>query len=210
MSIEARLNAALVALTVSLLFAIAARPASARDSMSPSLALARICASESSLPRLDDGVWVSQRRGVEWGRDCIAIHEALLNGAERHGMRYTAFARAYSGRVFDGSAWVADLQLDAREPRNWPLHSSRTVGDRVLLTPHAPWAAYRSAWRHVLRTAERIVERDLDDRDEWSVCAETVTDWGSDEDHARVERERRRLREVDCGNTANHFYTRAR
>ena len=66
-----------------------------RPRITDSLALARICVSESSLPVFDGQTWVSQRRRQEaWGRDCWAIHEVLLNGSARHDMRYVEFAKA--------------------------------------------------------------------------------------------------------------------
>lgn len=205
---------ALIVLVTVLLVAMAAstvRPSRAdgqdRRRVSPALALARICVSEASLPTRDaEGVWVSQRRGVSWGRDCWAIHEVLLRGAHHHDMSYVAFARSYSSSCFGSTRWVSDLWPEAQEPHGWPRTTSQRNGNRVRLSAHPPWSSYRAAWQHAMALTQHIVTETLETVSTWSVCEAPPDDWGGSMDRLRAQR--LGLVPVSCGDTANDFYRR--
>lgn len=162
-------------------------PARAEERLTPALALARICVSEAGWECFDTG-------------DGLGIHEVLLRGAERHGIRYVSYARAYSSRATGRvesrhRPWVGHLRTDAREPDRWPPF------------PHAPWRSFRARWRRVLAEAERVVATyDLENLGEWGVCLDTAEDWGGPCDDDRAERLGLIL--VECGETENRFYKR--
>lgn len=174
--------------------------ASAQDRMTDQLALARICASEAGLPRQDEeGQW-------QFAADCAAIHSVITFGAARTGLSYLSFARAYSGRLFDGSrsdsrAWLSQLEPSGREPSKWPRFSTRRRGELVQVLPHAPWSHYRAAWLALYEHAGRVLEGEVVHQ-----CEGNVSDWGGEMDRGRAER--LRLIEVNCGDTRNSFYLR--
>lgn len=167
--------------------------------ISPHLALARICVSEAG--------WTCFETG-----DGVAIHEVLLRGALRHGMRYGTFAATYSPRATGVEAsrlrpWIGSLREDGDTPYSWPRIISRTRRDgTVAVEPHPPWSHYRDRWLAVLERAREVVRLSLGDVDEWGVCAQPVHDWGGamDRDRAR----RIGLIEIECGDTSNDFYAR--
>jgi hypothetical protein len=107
----------------------------ARANDRETLALARICASESGI----------QTRTP----DCAAILSVLRNRAER--MRVTLYQamQAYCPKSFrktrtDHRRWIAHLSLDGRRPEGWP---SRVVWDR-------------DAWLELLGHAEQLLGDD--------------------------------------------------
>lgn len=172
----------------------------AQRTISPALALARLCQSEAS--------WTCWESG-----DGYAIHEVLLRGAAREGWRYTTFARAYASRLFGARThgverlqWSGELNEAGTTPPSWPRFTRRRRGETVTLEPHAPWSAFRARWLLVLDRAREVSQWTLDDVDEWTVCDSEVHDWGG-----RVDRERAvrlGLINVECGETANDFYAR--
>ena len=170
-------------------------------SLSPALALARICVSEAN--------WECFTRG-----DGLAIHEVLLRGAERHGMSYVSFARAYSGRVVgdrvptgERGRWLRELSPDGSAPPSWPRHTFTHRAGVVDIHPAVPWSHYRADWLAVYARAQEVVRNfSLSNIDEWGVCEAPVHDWGGSMDRLRAER--LRLIEIECGETANDFYAR--
>lgn len=189
---------------LALLFVATALPVRSQqvESISPALALARLCQSEAG--------WDCWTTG-----DGYAIHEVILRGAAREQMRYTTFARAYAQRLFGARphdsarlAWSSQLNERGTAPPSWPRYagSGRTVNGTVTLTPHAPWGAFRARWMAVLDRAREVATWTLDDAHEWSVCDAEVHDWGGTMDRLRAQRIG--LIEVDCGDTRNDFYAR--
>jgi hypothetical protein len=178
------------ALTIGALCALLApcAPARAVEREPDALLLARVCVSEAGFACWESG-------------DGYAIHEAQLVGAERDGVSWRAYARAYSPRATGSRpttdprlAWVSALRLDERAPQGWPA------------PPHAPWSAYRSRWAYVLDRAREVVTWTLDDHDEWSMCSESPTDWA-----APWHPPSPGLRRIDCGDAVvNAYYTRER
>lgn len=169
--------------------------------ISPALALARICVSEANFTCFNTG-------------DGMAIHEVILRGAERHGMSYVSFARAYSGRVVgdrvpsgDRGRWLRELSPDGSAPPSWPLHSYAHRNGVVEVRPAVPWSRYRADWMAVYARAQEVVRGlSLENISEWGVCEAPVHDWGGSMDRLRAER--LRLIEIECGATANDFYAR--
>jgi hypothetical protein len=168
---------------------------------SAALLLARICVSEAGWYCWDTG-------------DGLAIHEVLLRGAEREGMRYESFARTYARRATGTvpttsprTAWVAGLWDDGRPPTAWPVSTFvRQRDGSARVVPHPPWAAYRARWLGILARAREVVGLSLATSGEWSVCGAPVHDWGGAMDRERATRIG--LIEVECGQTANDFYAR--
>lgn len=186
------------------LFVLAVSAVQGQDrgaSISPALALARICVSEANFNCFDTG-------------DGLAIHEVLLRGAERHGMSYVSYARAYSGRVVgdriptgERGRWLRELSPDGSAPPSWPRHTFIHRGENVDVRPAVPWSHYRADWMAVYARAQEVVRGlSLENLSEWSVCEAPVHDWGGSMDRLRAER--LRLIEVECGDTANDFYAR--
>lgn len=172
--------------------------------LSPHLALARLCVSEAG--------WTCWETG-----DGYAIHEVILRGARRQGLRYPTYARAYSQRLFGARphdsarlAWVSQLDERGSAPQAWPRMHTRRVGDVLRVEPHAPWASFRARWLAVLERAREVSSWTLDDVDEWGVCDGVVHDWGGWMDRDRAQR--LGLIPVDCGvdaqGTRNDFYAR--
>ncbi|MGL4258003.1 MAG: hypothetical protein ACRCSL_16840 [Microbacterium sp.] len=172
--------------------------------LSPHIALAQLCVSEAG--------WDCFERG-----DGYAIHEVILRGARRQGLRYQTYARAYSQRLFGARphdsarlAWVSQLDERGSAPQAWPRTHTRRVGDVVRVEPHAPWASFRGRWLAVLERAREVSTWTLDDIDEWGVCDGVVHDWGGWMDRDRAQR--LGLIPVDCGvdeqGTRNDFYAR--
>ena len=173
--------------------------------LSPHLALARLCVSEAG--------WECFARG-----DGYAIHEVILRGAQRQGLRYQTYARAYSQRLFGARphdsarlAWVGQLDERGAAPAAWPrsvITRTPSGGDRI--TPHAPWSSFRTRWLVVLERAREVSTWTLDDVDEWGVCDGVVHDWGGWMDRDRAQRIG--LVPVTCGvdeqGTRNDFYAR--
>jgi hypothetical protein len=167
------------------------------QSISPQLALARICASEEGLERLTDG--------------CAAIHTVLLRGAARNRMSYVAYAQAYSPGVFDGSrrrAWLADLLPDGSQPMRWPAFVTRRVGDHVEVRRGAPWSLYRERWLDLYRHAGMIIRGEIHD-----LCEIEPHDWGCPPDPHNVCMDHENatahgLELVRCGDTNNEFWIR--
>jgi hypothetical protein len=173
--------------------------------MSPELALARLCVSEAG--------WTCWETG-----DGLGIHEVMLRGSARTGLRYETYARSYARRLFGARPhdlprlrWVGQMEPSGAEPSAWPRSMTRRVRGSVRVEPHAPWSAYRARWLAVLARAREVMsELTLDDVDEWGVCDRPVHDWGGWMDRARAERIG--LVPVDCGlsggSTRNDFYCR--
>ena len=165
------------------------------QSISPQLALARICASEEGIERLTDG--------------CAAIHAVLRNGARRNHMSYVAYARAYSPGVFDGSrrrAWLADLLPDGSQPVRWPAFVTRRVGDHVEVRRAAPWELYRERWLDLYHHAGLIIRGEIHD-----LCEIAPVHWGCPPDPQRqcIDHENATARGwelVRCGDTNNEFW----
>ena len=165
------------------------------------LALARICVSEAGWECFESG-------------DGLAIHEVLLRGAEREGMSYVNFARAYAGRVMGARPhdsvrlrWVGALREDGGEPGGWPRVTTRLMSGGVArVEAMPPWSAYRSRWMAVLVRAREVTRLHLSETSEWSPCRSAVHDWGGVMDRERASRIG--LIEVECGETSNDFYAR--
>lgn len=165
------------------------------------LALARICVSEAGWGCFESG-------------DGLAIHEVLLQGADREEMSYVSFARAYSGRVMGARshsstrlAWVSGLNEAGTAPLNWPRVTTRRMRDGMYRVEEVPpWSHYRARWMAVLDRAREVVRLSLDGRAEWSPCQSAVHDWGGTMDRSRAERIG--LIPVECGETSNDFYAR--
>lgn len=165
-----------------------------RNPLTPATALARLCVSEANWTCFDTG-------------DGFAIHEVILRGAARQGIRYTSFARAYAGRLFGARPhdvprlrWIGQMNAAGDEPRDWPTTVTRRRRGVVTVEPHATWATFRSRWLAVLQQANEVVaEMTLDDVDEWGRCERSVHDWGGWMDRARAERIG--LVAVDCDMT---------
>lgn len=165
------------------------------------LALARICVSEAGWDCFESG-------------DGLAIHEVLLQGADREGMSYVNFARAYSGRVMGTRshssarlAWVSGLNVEGTAPGGWPRVTTRRMRDGMYRVEEVPpWSHYRERWMAVLDRAREVVRLSLDSRSEWSPCQSEVHDWGGTMDRSRAERIG--LIPVECGETSNDFYAR--
>jgi len=179
---------------------------SAQDSsLTPALALARLCVSEAGWGCFDT-------------EDGMGIHEVLLRGSDRQSIRYTSFARAYARRLFGARPhdvarlrWVGELNEAGTAPPSWPTVVTRRVRGEVRVEEHAPWAAYRERWLAVLERARVVVETmTLDNIDEWGVCDMRVHDWGGWMDRDRAARIG--LVPVRCGTTdegtSNDFYCR--
>lgn len=164
--------------------------------LTPALALARLCVSEANWTCFDTG-------------DGLAIHEVLLRGAARQGIRYESFARAYAQRLFGARPhdvprlrWVGQMNTAGDAPPDWPTSITRRRGGVVHVEPHAPWSQYRARWLAVLeRARETVATWTLDDADEWSRCERPVHDWGGWMDRARAERIG--LVPVDCDVTTS-------
>jgi hypothetical protein len=179
--------------------------ASAQNALTPALALARLCVSEAGWECWDTG-------------DGFGIHEVLLRGSARQGLRYETFARAYARRLFGARPhdvprlrWVGEMNEAGTAPPAWPATVTHRRGGVVHVAPHAPWLSYRARWMAVLERARTVVaEMTLDDVDEWGVCDSEVHDWGGWMDRGRAQR--MGLVAVECGitddGTRNDFYCR--
>jgi hypothetical protein len=172
--------------------------------LSPHLALARLCVSEAG--------WDCFERG-----DGYAIHEVILRGARRQGLRYTTYARAYSQRLFGARphdsarlSWVGQLDERGGAPAAWPRVVIRRTANGERVAPHPPWSTFRARWLAVLERAREVAGWTLDDIDEWGICDGVVHDWGGWMDRDRAQR--LGLIPVDCGvdeqGTRNDFYAR--
>lgn len=199
-------------LTLALALLVAAGlPAHAQDAtmndrrpLTDVLALTRLCISEAGWECWDTG-------------DGYAIHEVLLRGAARQGIRYTSFARAYAQRLFGARPhdvarlrWVGQVTERCEAPAAWPTTMTVRRGGVVEVMPHAPWAAYRDRCLAVVARAHEVATWSLDDVHEWGICDAPVQDWGGWMDRARAERIG--LVPVLCGTTEagtrNDFYCR--
>lgn len=156
--------------------------AESQDSERASLLLARVCVSEAG--------WSC------WARhDGYAIHEATLrrmgeNDSVRAALRrYSPRATGVESTNDERLRWVSQLNERGDRPRDWPG------------PPHAGWERYRGQWLSVLERAREVVTWTLDDRDEWSVCDESPSDWAAPEHPPSPG-----LTWVDCGRTRNRFY----
>lgn len=179
--------------------------AHAQNALTPSVALARLCISEAGWQCFDTG-------------DGLGIHEVVLRGAARQGIRYESFARAYARRLFGARThdvprlrWVGELNEEGTAPASWPRTWTVRRGGVTRVEPHAPWASFRSRWLAVLARAREVTaDLTLDDVDEWGVCDTPVHDWGGWMDRDRAAR--MGLVEVECGvtedGTRNDFYCR--
>jgi hypothetical protein len=151
------------------------------------LLLARIVVSEAG--------W----SGFETG-DAHAIAYTLLGTAAERGVSLRAAARAHSPRATGTRettdprlSWVAGLRADLREPSAWPMGS------------HAPWSAYRARWADVLERSREVATWTLEDHEAHSICAVPPVTWA-----ARWHEPSRGLVAIDCGDTLNRFFARAR
>lgn len=192
---------ATTALVLSVLALVASSAGADGPRVSEQLALARLCASEAGFPeRREEGGW-------RFYDDCPAIYAALQFGGEQMDMTWLGFARAYSRRVMGQTitgprAWVAHLQADGSEPAGWPTIVTRPQRDgTVRVEPHAPWRAYREAWRALYDHAGEVLRGEV-----IAPCEGPVSDWGGSMDRARAERIG--LIPVMCGTTQNDFYIR--
>lgn len=161
------------------------RALSSRES--DALLLARICVSEAGF------------RAHETG-DCGAIAYTLLGTVAERGVSLRAAARAHSPRATGARptsdarlAWVAQLNESGLRPAAWPA------------APHAPWSAYRARWAEVLERSRELVTWSLEDHERDSMCDAPPVTWA-----ARWHTPSPGLRAIDCGDTANLFYTSAR
>lgn len=185
--------------------------------LSIGIALIAQLARAQELPR-DEALILAQitihEAGWEDTGDLEAIDAVLRAGAERTGMSYRAFARAYSGMIWAGRTskpWVRHLDSSCSEPEEWPEHVIREHRDEstgeITYTRerHAPWRAYRSRCELVMERARatRAGEREHG-------CAVTPHDWGGAVDRARARRIG--LIAIDCSlgdvETRNTFYVR--
>lgn len=173
---------------------LVAIPAQAEDNLrDDALVLARICVSESGFPRwdatADEGVGAWQ-----FSDDCRSIAEVIRWGAERRGLSFSVYARAYARGVFNeqstrSRAYVGDLEPDGSTPRRWPGGN------------HPHWSRYRQSWLAMYQHAQWLVTEGLP-----TSCSETPTDWGGRVDRARAEA--LQMHEISCGQTHNFFYVR--
>jgi len=189
--------------TTAVVFALVASSAAVADGprASEQLALARLCASEAGFPeRREEGGW-------RFYDDCPAILSVLRFGGQQLDMTWLGFARAYSRRVMGQTitgprAWVAHLQPDGSEPSGWPTTTLVPQRDgTALVRPHAPWRAYREAWRALYEHAGQVLRGEV-----VAPCEGPVSDWGGSMDRERAERIG--LIPVQCGTTQNDFYIR--
>lgn len=121
--------------------------------------------------------------GWEDTGDMEAIYAVLTAGAEREGIRFSSYARAYSTRLHSGDVsrrWAAELTEDCAAPPSWPRFTYRRHGDTVAVRPHAPWSAYRARCLEAVARGRRVLAGELTHR-----CERTPHDWGG-----RVDRER--------------------
>lgn len=181
--------------------------AEAQNSLTPEIALARLCISEAGWECFDTG-------------DGLGIHEVISRGAAQQRVRYETYARAYARRLFGARPhdvprlrWVGQLDAACTEPEAWPTTMTVRRGGVSTVVPHAPWSAYRQRCLEVFEHAAQVVaEHTLDDVDEWGICERPVHDWGGWMDRARAERIG--LVPVGCGtgespnSTRNDFYCR--
>lgn len=155
---------------------------------SEALLLARVCVSEAG--------WSC------WARhDGYAIHEATLTRMVRRRIENVPRSLRWALTTYSPRAtgveqtrderlrWVSQLNERGDTPRDWPP------------PPHVAWASYRGQWLSVLDRAREVVTWTLDDRDEWSVCDESPSDWAAPEHPPSAG-----LRLVNCGRTRNRFY----
>lgn len=154
---------------------------------SDALLLARICVSEAG--------WSAHESG-----DCGAIAYAIAATSSERAISFRAAARAHSPRATGARetsdarlSWVAGLRRDGGEPTAWPA------------PPHAPWAAYRERWLEVLDRARELVTWSLEDHEADSMCEVAPVTWA-----ARWHTPSPGLVEIDCGDTRNAFFARAR
>lgn len=206
---------------IAFLFALLLAPSVARADDAADLW--HVCVHEASLPMwgtirgTEDEGWVSRRTREPWGGDCWVIHEVFLRGAAREHMSYGAFARAYSGSVFEPITIAEQARVHRGESLSgegvWNRWASFLVPDgrrQPVGWVHLPWArphGGRDAAAFALELARSIVQHTLADVRAWSVCAGPVDDWGG-----RMDREHAAsigLRQISCHvPTANDAYSR--
>lgn len=169
----------------------------AAATLTPEIALARLCISEANWDCFTTG-------------DGYAIHEVILRGAAHQDVRYQTYARAYARRLFGARPhdvprlrWVGQLTPACTEPEAWPTTvTHRNRDGSIEIRPHAPWRSFRARCLAVFeRAREVVVEMTLDDVDEWAICERPVHDWGGWMDRERAVANG--LVEVDCDTFAS-------
>jgi hypothetical protein len=142
------------------------------------LDLARICVGEAGW-QTDSG-------------DCAAIVHLLTRRAGRLGLSVRTMARAYSprhtGQRPSRRPWIAQLDPSGVQPAAWPDGPS--------------WERHRPLWLEVQAHVRAVLAGEVEDP-----CAGEPDHWG-----ARYGADLRRARaagwrEVDCGGTANAFWS---
>lgn len=145
--------------------------------------------------------------GWEDTGDMEAIYAVLAGGAEREGVPFGTFARLYSPRLHTGDVsrrWASELEPSCAAPPSWPRFTYRRGRDGlVLVSPHAPWSAYRDRCLEVVARARAVLAGERVHR-----CEAAPHDWGSPVlDRERAER--LGLIPVSCGEaTRNDYYLR--
>lgn len=144
----------------------------------------------------DDVLELSRVVVSESGFDSPDDHRAILEvlravGRQMGGASVAEAARRYSRRATGvlpplnlRQAWIAELDLEGREPSFWPPQGP-------------PWAAYRGRWLALVERSRRL----LRERGGPSCGAHH---WGDARDAERARRYR--WIEVDCGATKNYFF----
>jgi hypothetical protein len=150
----------------------------------------------------EDAVWLAKAMVAEADfkqeKDHAALGYVLLRKhkiVKRHNPDATltdmiraycsGFKRQYRGfyRRSPRLEWIYNLDAEGNEPNKWP---------RKL-----PWEKYRPMWLTVLQRAQSVIDGDIKDP-----CRGRASYWGGPMDNPSS-----RLRRVDCGKTANYFYS---
>lgn len=133
--------------------------------------------------------------GFDHPDEAAAILAVWRRVAQRRGVSLHTAARLCSPRFFRHATtrpWVHYLTAEARRPPgmggSWETARRSSAGDALL--------SRRDSWLAILLAATAALE----------APTRCVADsWGSTQDLARLRAAGRCYREVDCGNTADHF-----
>lgn len=193
-------NTILLALVLSLLQrAVAARaraqcPEELRD-VPTHVLLARTCVSERG--------WRAETD------DCAAIYEVVAEHARAHGMSTRSAICDLSPRLHGADVeldrpWLRDLHEDGRRPRGlrvaWERPRCRGARVRGECPEELAETPRREVWLATVAEAAALLAGGVE-----PVCASPPRAWGSDADLRRRREQGFGWREVECGETANHF-----
>jgi len=159
------------------LFAASLASRACAQSPADVLELSRVAVSESGFDSEDDHraiLEVLRDVGRRMGRASVA------EAARRYSRRATGVLPPLNLR----QAWIAELDLEGREPSFWPPNGP-------------PWAAYRGRWLALVERSRRLLRAKGG-----PVCG--AHHWGDERDAERARRYR--WIEVDCGKTQNRFF----